>query len=411
MKKSTLVLVSLAILILGITNISKAQLIRSQDKFEKYYVAANSASNHYQIWTSGMWRMNNLLNIKRNKEKEIKIDRAINYKVKRNGTRLIEKYRSVKIYDKNGRVTDEQDFRRGKEKRHYQFVYNKEGYYTDFRWYMKGRYKKHETLSYNDNNDVLEYKSFKGLDLQRKWQAKYKDTLLESQWSYKITKKDSCEISRLWEYNYYKTNQKKETKYYKKENLKHTWSFSCDDEGKEITNKEKTQVCELKQYNNDGSYVLIKRYTGKKGKVSKDRLTYDKNDRLIMRESINKNDKVTNKQSYKWNDEGKQIAWYYYKQGKKSNQIRWGREKKLNSEGKVLEEIYIGKKGVAYGKYIHTYNTDQQIKSSEYIDLKKDNRVSRYEYAYNEKGLLVEKLRFNKKEILVRKYKSIFFYY
>ena len=130
-----------------------------------------------------------------------------------------------------------------------------------------------------------------------------------------------------------------------------------------------------------------------------------------MRESISKKDKITNKQSYKWDDSDREIAWYYYNRGKKSDQVRWGRETTFNEEGKVIEERRIGRKGIAYSVYKHKYNSSQQIESSEYINLKKNKKLYRYEYIYNEKDLLVEKLRFDKKNVLVNKYTTMYDYY
>jgi len=390
---------------------AEAQLINQKDKFYDFYIPASSLSNHYNIWTGGAYRVNGIKNIQFNKEHKIKVTDDVVYKLTKQGKRLKEKRRTIHTFDKNGRLIDEQHYKKGREKQHYQFQYNKYGFFTDYKKHARGILKKHEVLVYNQNNDVLKYRRYHKGELESKWEAVYKDTILESQWSYKITKKDSSDILLKWEYEYYPTNQKKQTKYYKKGELKHTWLYTCDEEGIEVKPKDETKVCEIKQYNNDGTYVIVQRNTGKKGKITKTRLTYDAKDHLIMREYINAKNKIWSKQSYKYDDKGRQIAWYYYKNGKKSDQVHWGREDDYNENGKIVETRHIGRKGTAYAKYTYKYNDKDLRVSSSYIDLKKNKQVYRFEYKYNENNLLVERLKYNRKDMLSMKFITNYQYY
>lgn len=398
----------LLLLIIGFSGLVKAQLIHEVNKNERHYIPSSSVSNHYYIWTTGMWNINGTENIKSNVKHQISEKESVSYRILKKGKRLKEKRRTISKYNNDGRLLNSQSFRSGKEKRNNILAYNADGFFTSYKRFARGEFKDHEIITYDHNNNVLKYDLYKGDKFVKRWKANYNDTLIISQWSYK---KDTSEIQRKWEYGYYKGKQKKETKFYKKGALKHTWSYTCDEEGKEIKPKEETQICELKQYNNDGSYVVIQRRTGKKGKISKSRISYDKENRLIMREEINVKGKITSKQSYKYDENNNQTAWYYYKRGKKSDDIRWGKETVFNEAGKKLEERHIGKKGKAYGSYKHTYNAEDLLTSSVYIDLEDDEIVSRYEYKYNVKGLRVENLRYNKKNVLVNQYKTTYQYY
>ncbi len=409
MKQKTMLTGGLFAFFMAISIFVNAQLIYEKEYNEDYYIPAQSASNHYTIWCYGMWKQNGRKNIEFNQKNKINDQSLITYKVKKKGMRLIEKYRTEAKYDIKGRLLDYQRFRRGREKNHFLLQYNSAGFFTHYQKYARGIFKLKEALVYNSDNNVLEYRRYKKKGLQRKWIAEYNDTLLKAQWSYKINKNDSVEIRNKWEYEYYPSNEKKQTKYYKNGELKHTWLYTCDEEGVELESKKETKVCEIKQYNNDGTYVVIKRNTGKKGKISKQRYTYDKTDHLLMREYINEKGKITNKQSYQYDDKGKQIAWYYYRRGKHSDEIRYGNEFVFNDDNKIIEHRYIGKKGV-YAKRIFSFDSNGRKIASVYLSTKK-GQISSNTYKYNDKGLIIETHRFNKKNRLVNQNKISYQYY
>ncbi len=408
MKQRSMLTRGLFLFFMAMSIFSNAQYINEQDQESKYYLPSQSVSSHYWIWTAGMWEINGKKDIENNLKNNIKSKSVQNYKVKKKGERLIEKYRAEQNFDKKGRLIEDMRFRRGREKNHFLLKYNSDGFFTQYIKYVRGTFKKKEVLVYNEDNNVLEYRRYSKKGLQRKLIAEYNDTLLTNQWSYKIKKNDSTEILNKWEYEYYPSNEKKQTKYYRNGKLKHTWLYTCDEEGEEIKSNDETKVCEIKQYNNDSTYVVIKRNTGKKGKITKRRYTYDKADRLLMQEYINVKGKITSKWSYKYDDNGKKLAWYNYRRGKNSDKVRYGIEYVYNTDGKIIENRQIGKKGM-YGKTVYTFDSKGNKISSEYIDSKKGKEFS-YTYKYNDKNLLIETNRFNKKNILINQYNTKYQY-
>ena len=403
MKQKQLITLTLSIVLFVLSNSSFAQLINERGNYGRYYISGNSLTSHYTMWTSGAHYNYGGTSIKFNIKHNIKAKDITVYKIKKKGAYLVENTRRINSFNKQGNLESNKYYKRGKEKTNVEYEYNSDGYFTYFKLLKKGEQVTKEDLKYNNYNDVLEYRRYNRKGIQSKWIAKYKDTLLVEQFSHRMSRKDTINIYKKWEYEYYPSNEKKETKYYKEGELKHTWSYTCDEEGKEIKAKGETKICEVKQFNNDGTYVIINRFTGKKGKITKTRLTYDVKDRLIMREDINAKNKIISKQSYKYNEQDKQTAWYYYGRGKKSDVIRWGREYVYNENSKISESIQIGKGGKAYSKYINTYNADNQKISNIYFDIKNNKQVYSYKYKYNESGLRVENLKYNKNNILIRK--------
>jgi len=434
MKKGFLI-IGVILIVIGMQNKVDAQLIYKADKLDKaenyYYLPTGSVSSKYNIWTEGIWAQERLP--KSQLDKNIKSIINLNYTVRKKGNRLIEKRRKVSTYDKSGRMIEENNFRKGKEKQHHILEFNKNGFFTDYKRFARGNKKTHEILSYNKDNNVLVYENYKRGKFKNKQTAHYNDSLIVSQCSYS---KDTLEVLYRWEYDYYKTNEQKETRRYKKEKLKHKWSYTCDEEGKEIKSKHESKICELKQYNNDGTYVVVKRTTGKKGKINKIRSTYDKKDRLILREEINAKNKITYKYASVYGDNDKVIAWYYYYGRKRSDEINFGYEYKYDGDNRVEEKRisnnkvrkitsvvfntdnvkisseskYLKRNGQLRFSSKQTYNDQGQIVSS--LSKKSDgSQRYRMEYVYMPNGLLKQKLHFNKKNILVLKEEKIYQYY
>jgi len=409
MKQKQFTSIFLSIILIAVSISSFGQLINEKYRYNTSYIPVNSVTNHYTIWTSGAWHTFGDNTCKFNIENKISSKEVAFYKYSKKGQNVKRISRRINSFDKKGSLVDNKYIKKGKEKSHLLYEYNDDGYFTLYEEYKRTKLRTKELLKYNKYNDVLEYRNFNKGEAIMKWEAEYNDTILTKQYAYRLNKKDTSSIYKLWEYEYYPDNKKKATKYFKNGELKHTWSYTCDDEGEEIRSKDKTKICEVKQYNNDGTYVIINRSTGKKGQITKTRLTYDSKDRLIMREYIRKN-KIYSKQSYKYDDKGRQIAWYYYKNGKKSDIVRWGREYVFNEDSTLQETRYISKGG-AYAKRVNTFNDNGKRISSIYFDLKHNKQVYRNEYKYNEAGLIIEELKFNKKNFLVNKEVTIYQYY
>ena len=407
MKNLGLVSSLLLIIIIGSQSISNAQIIYEKDKFDNYYLPSSTVNSNYNVYTKGTSELNYKSSLDYNVENNIKAKDYTKYKIKRKGTRQIEKSRLIERYNNEGRILDRFIMVRGKEKKHFLFDYNSNGMFTNYKKYARGKFKTHELLVYDNNNNVLVYNRYNGDKFKARSLASYKDSLIVFQTEYD---KDTTEIRRKWEYDYYQTLDKKETRYFLKGKLKHKWSYTCDDEGKEVKPKDETTVCELKQYNADSTYVLIKRFTGKKGKITKHRVTYNKNDKVILREYINVKDKITDKRGYAYNSAGKESGSYYYKRGKKSDQIRWAREVKFNENNKVTETKYFGKNKKYRSIISYTYNDKDLIATT--ISKKSDGTLKfRNQFFYNDKDLQAKVLKYNKKDKLVKMYVSSYQYF
>jgi hypothetical protein len=398
------------ILLLGIGTIKrvKAQLIYERSEQENFFYSQpdNSTATRYSLYTAGLWQQNGQVDAKKKKENSIKEVDYTSFKVVKEGQRKVQKYRRINAYDANGRVVRKQNFTRGKEKRCYELSYNNDGWFTNYKATIRGHKTFEEKIVYDQNNFVLDYRKFKNGEFKSKWKAQYKDTVIISQVYYK---KDSAEVRSNWEYDYYPDNEKKETRYFDKGKLKHRWSYSCDDEGKEIKNKGESKICELKQYNADSTYVVIKRTTGKKGKISKQRYTYDKHNRLILTEYENVKGKITGKHETVYDKYGHVIASYEYGRGKKSDMIRWGQKYEKNEQGHLLASEWI-RKGKVKHKTVYIRNDEGLILSSiSTVPGKKQKWSSTYKY--NEKGLLVEKKNYNKDDELTWIYSISYQYY
>ena len=91
------------------------------------------------------------------------------------------------------------------------------------------------------------------------------------------------------------------------------------------------------------------------------------------------------------------IAKYMYKRGKRSDQIRWGWESKLNAEGKVVEAKRIRNDKV---KQISAYTYRDGHRISATVTKGDGSLKYKYKYKYNDKGLMTEVLRYDEDDIL-----------
>jgi hypothetical protein len=408
MKNQALITTLILSLIFGILPKSEAQLIFENDHYESYYYLTNlnNTASRYSLYTMGLWHLNGRFDAESKQKNAIKSIDYTSYKIKRDGQRKIQRYRNIKEYNLEGKIVKTQNFKKGKEKRLHQFVYNQDGWYTNYKETIRGKKTFSEEITYDNNNYVTCYRKSKNKALKSKWNAEYRDTVIVKQTHYR---KDSEEVSSYWEYDYYPDNAKKETRYFRKGELKNRWSYTCDEEGKEIKKKGETQICELKQYNADSTYVVIMRTTGKKGKVSKDRFTYDKYDRLILTEMENVRGKIYSKYGTEYDKNGHVCANYTYGRGKKSDMIRWGTRYIKNEKGHLLSSERIRRDKVK-SKTVYTRNEEGQILTS--ISTKPNGEQTwRSTYKYNDKGLLVERCSYNEKDDLVWIANNLYQYY
>lgn len=406
--------------------ISSAQIVYVNNESTK----TNKTSRNILYWNynAGIY----VKGIKQHKLKEVDVS---NYEYKKDGKRTEQTSRVIRKYNPNSLKTEYLYFRKGKEFSHSTYKYDSINNLIDYQRSYKGKHFRQTINKYDQYHQLIQRDNYYKNKFNNRSYATYKDSIITAQWTYR---KDSSIIAYKWEYNYYSNGDKKTTQYYKKGELKHTWNYTCDEEGEEVKPKEETKVCQLKQYNADSSYVIINRLTDKNGKISKRRKTYDKNDHLILVEHINIKNEITYKNSQTYNKAGYQTASIRFHTGKYSDQIsikseyeyiqdsikiseveigykksgtiRWAHEYKFNKRGKTLESIVYGKKKNVIITRNHTYNEKNQKLST--VATNADGSLKyKNTYKYNDRGLLEETCSYDKNEILKNKSITKYQYY
>ena len=257
------------------------------------------------------------------------------------------------------------------------FQYNKNNAYTDFKLIKRNKkLKKHEIIEYNDSSRVLKYNYRKRNDskLKNKWIAEY-DNTQKKELVKIVFEKDGTTEKKRFEYDYYEDGKRKQTKFYKKGELKHIWNYTCDDEGKEQKKDIKTtQICHIKEYLEDSSYIIVNRTTDNKGRIRKNVSKYSKNKKLIEYRS--------------YNNKGKLV---------------WGHDYRYNCKGQKIQAITYRRGGLIWRKQEWFYNNDLVVKYKYYK--RKAKLKYSLEYKFNDRKLLTERISFDKKHQQTRKYK------
>ncbi len=287
------------------------------------------------------------------------------------------------------------------------FKYNKNNCFTDYKLIKNGKLIKHEIVEYNDSCRVLKYEYYKKNDtkLKRKWVAEY-DKSQNKKLSETHYSKDGVTEKSRWEYYYYENGKHKQTKYYKKGELKHIWNYTCDDEGKEQKKDvETTQVCKIKEYLEDSSYVIVNRSTDNKGRITKNVTKYNKDGKILEARTYNYKGKILWGNDYRYNCKGQKIQSITYKRGG----LIWLKEEWFYNNDLTVKYKYYGRKGKLKHSVEYKYNTDKQlIERAEYD--KRQNLIRKYKYEYNDKGNIVKTTVYNKKDQPTYVYETKFIY-
>ena len=425
MKKQKLAFVFIAIFI-GLNSFSQIIYVNNESK------KLNEWNNSYNIQNQTVF--GGAIDFHRFRELNVAEQDITILRYNRKGTRAIEQYRYIRKFNKKTAPTEYFSFHKGKEFSHNIYQYDANNNRIDTKRRYKGKYYSHSINKYNSYNQLIQRDSYYNNKFQSRSIAVYQDSIITAQWTYN---KDSSNIRYKWEYSYYPNWDKKTTKYYKKGVLKHTWNYTCNEEGTEENPKDETKVCELKLYNADSSYVIIRRLTDEKGQISKRRFTYDKNDNNILKEYFNIKGELTYKDStiylgdkliedylfygYKYaNKIQKSTIYQFDKEGnkkslvitqyKKPGVIAWVHEYKFNSAGKTIESVVYGKNKKIISIKKHTYNKGNR--QTESITLNADGSLKyKSTYEYNKKGLLIRSNSYNKKNILVKSVITKYQYY
>ncbi|RUA31272.1 MAG: hypothetical protein DSY76_01505 [Bacteroidetes bacterium] len=373
--------------------------IQAQDFF--YYLPAQQSSKYQDNWQyyfakyqanyEGM--MNLVFYSGKDIDKNLKSKEDVIYHFKKGVKQETPSSKSIFKYD-NGLLMSHAYYKKGKLKKQLSFEYNEDGYYTRFLRGLVNSPKHEEQLLYNDSNRVIQYSSFnKKHKLKRKYVIKYND-------NQQIIRQDIYDGAHInpkttWVYKYNEEGKRIQTEHYKKGKLKSKWVYSCDDEGTKVKeNKVDTKTsCSIVEHNNDGSYVKIYRTTDSKGKIIKNRWTYNKDSLLIAYELINPKGVIVRKYTNEYDEKGNIVVYTYYKKG--GEKISHRSKFKYNDDKKILEKLIYNGKGKLKSKKQFEYDKQGNTTSYAYYNSKGEQQW-KYEYTYNEKGELVSDLTYKK---------------
>jgi hypothetical protein len=202
-------------------------------------------------------------------------------------------------------------------------------------------------------------------------------------------------------YSYHENGDKKETNYYVKGKLKHTWLFECKPEGELINVKEKdaTKLCKLEDVDENGNYVVWDRKFDEKGRLTKEKTVFNSDTLLILRQRYRGTDKLVYEQVNSYDAEN-HFKSSIVKTFDKEKGLRLSSETTYSKEKGTLT-LHYNKKGKVTHTNLYSYGKHGK-------PLKIQNTGSRWSstniYTYNEYDLIVSKIRMFGKKTFVHEY-------
>lgn len=202
-----------------------------------------------------------------------------------------------------------------------------------------GTTKKTIIRSYNDSNRIVEYRvikknkpyklhiySYKDYIHIVSSTYYYKDTITPSGFtSYKYYPNHKCKSYSTankknkqqyrYEYDYYDNGSRKETRFYTKTKLKHTWVYDCDPKGALSDNKT-VKICKNRTYEADSSFTEIYESTIK-GKANRNIIKSTADGRVLENTTFDAKGKMKYRSTYEYNSAQKLVKHLVYKGAKK----------------------------------------------------------------------------------------------
>jgi len=400
MKKLTLLLLT-ALLIVNFSNVKAQGLFWETGLYDIYDNYWDKGTPYF--YSQGRWYTNSKLTKKLLAKTGIIAYEHKSYKIKKGVKKDKPDYVSTAKFDDNYNLLEN-----SYGKTQILFQYNKNNCFTDFKLIKRNKkLKKHEIIEYNDSCRVLKYEYYKRNDskLKSKWITEY-DNTQKNELVKIVFDKDGSTEKKKFEYDYYEDGKHKQTKFYKKGKLKHVWNYTCDDEGKEQKKDVKTtQICHIKEYLEDSSYIVVNRTTDNKGRIRKNVSKYNKNKKLLEYRSYNNKGKIIWGNDYRYNCKGKKIQSISYKRGG----LIWNKEEWFYNNDLVVKYKYYKRKGKL--KYSVEYKFNNNKKLIERLSFnKKQQQTQKYKYEYNDRGDIIKTTCYNGKDEPTSVYETNFTY-
>ena len=327
-----------------------------------------------------------------NKENGIRVAEEISYSFNKKGEKVVYPS-SFHKYDQEGRILSEQYcYRNEKNVGKHKYEYNQIGQIVRYSRYKNEKLITESIVKYNENGYPVLFEKFRKGKLKAQIGAEYQDTLITKQWYCKSGSKKKF-TENLYEYKDDKTEQY--VSLYKNGKLKKKYSYNCDQRGVDVLlEKNETEICEQKEYNADGSYIIVTRRLGSDGKAGKSVSYFDKFGKKLKVEFIGSNNVVTYSELYLYNEQGKLVSQKAY-----SEEVLFvSNEYMYDNEGNLVQvkEFFTHNPIFSIKKkesktYITKYDRTGKIIEKSELDIKND-LVWGEKFEYNDKGVLVKKV-------------------
>jgi len=278
----------------------------------------------------------------------------------------------------------------------YETTYNKDGFLIDSITYTKNKMYAREKFAYNENNKIVQRELYDSLNrltskLIREFDQQGNDI------SFKAFRFDTLRYSQKKAYDK-NNNLIKITDYYNDGSIKSISKYSYN------TNNKVTSIVEM----NDLGKILYKQTIGYDSLGRKINETdydstgtcvgktliknYDKNDKIQLIEKYNAGDSLYARYEFEYNDKGLETKNTIYNG---INQVLRQSITTYDKDGnRTAFKIYEGSVGLL-GADEYTYNQAGKEIETKVLD-GKGNLVTKVVKEYNEKGLLVKEINYNK---------------
>lgn len=270
----------------------------------------------------------------------------------------------------------------------------------------KEKLRNKEQYQYDSNNKLIEYKTFSHKNIMKYNRIyKYNDYgniteyisynkkneirtklvfLFDS--AHNITeqinyKRDGIELRSKFVYKYNSEGKRTETVWYNADGkIKRKWVYDCSPSGELVKNlKDTMRVCKNTETDSLGNKIIVELVTSGKNKVRKTVSKYDSRDNILEFLVSNPKGKIITREKFNY-----------------------------NSNNNLLEYTEYRRKGIDVRyKYSYNFNEKNQCISSLFYYGRKNNKIDKSQYNYNDNGNLLEIKSIddkNKKHYFLTKY-------
>lgn len=159
-------------------------------------------------------------------------------------------------------------------------------------------------------------------------------------------------VNYRYEYTYDENGNRSESRYYKKEKLKHIWVYNCKAKG-ELAEPKTVKICKNRSYDADSSFTEIYESTSK-GKVTRTIIKSAADGRVLEHEVINAKGISQSKLVYQYNESDKLVKRSRFKG--KNHQLHLVELYEYNSDLSLITSIVLNKKGEVTSRREFSYN-------------------------------------------------------